>query len=38
MLAVLTGGAFAQATHPENGETLAENQTFTYRILEPSSP
>lgn len=34
LLAVLASGAFAQATHPETGETLAENQTFTYRILD----
>lgn len=34
LLAVLASGAFAQATHPVTGETLAETQTFTYRILD----
>jgi oligopeptide transport system substrate-binding protein len=26
--------ALAQATHPETGEALAEEQTFTYRLLD----
>jgi oligopeptide transport system substrate-binding protein len=34
LIALIAGGAFAQATHPETGETLAEMQTFTYRILD----
>lgn len=33
-LALVAGGASAQATHPETGEPLAENQTFTYRLLD----
>lgn len=31
---VFATGAWAQATHPETGEALAENQTFTYRVLD----
>lgn len=31
---LIAGSAWAQATHPETGETLAENQTFTYRVLD----
>jgi oligopeptide transport system substrate-binding protein len=32
---ILSGGmAFAQATHPETGQALAENQSFTYRVLD----
>lgn len=31
---VFASGAWAQATHPETGEVLAENQTFTYRVLD----
>ncbi|WP_254702048.1 peptide ABC transporter substrate-binding protein [Roseivivax sp. THAF30] len=37
---VLTGAAtaaFAQDTHPETGEELAEDQTFTYRLLDDVS-
>jgi oligopeptide transport system substrate-binding protein len=30
----LTGAAWAQETHPETGETLAEDQTFNYRQLD----
>ncbi|MAX74029.1 peptide ABC transporter substrate-binding protein [Alterinioella nitratireducens] len=30
----LSGAAFAQETHPETGETLAEDQTFSYRLLD----
>jgi oligopeptide transport system substrate-binding protein len=33
-LAILAGAATAQAVHPVTGETLAENQTFTYRVLD----
>ncbi|MEL6204906.1 MAG: peptide ABC transporter substrate-binding protein [Pseudomonadota bacterium] len=33
-LAVGTNVAFAQATHPETGETLADTQEFTYRLLD----
>lgn len=33
--ALVATGALAQgATHPETGEALAENQTFTYRVLD----
>jgi oligopeptide transport system substrate-binding protein len=35
LLAMLASGALAQgATHPETGEALAENQTFSYRVLD----
>ncbi|MBP1806130.1 peptide ABC transporter substrate-binding protein [Rubellimicrobium aerolatum] len=35
LLAMLAAGAVAQqATHPETGEPLAGNQTFTYRVLD----
>ncbi|WP_417742799.1 peptide ABC transporter substrate-binding protein [Salipiger sp.] len=30
----LAAGAVAQETHPETGDTLAADQTFTYRILD----
>lgn len=30
----LSGASYAQATHPVTGEALAEDQTFTYRILD----
>ena len=34
---IATGGAtFAQETHPETGETLAAEQTFTYRVGDES--
>lgn len=33
-LALVAGAAFAQTTHPETGEQLAANQTFTYRVLD----
>jgi oligopeptide transport system substrate-binding protein len=32
--ALIAGTAFAQATHPETGEALAEVQSFTYRVLD----
>ena len=35
--ALLSGAALAQATHPETGEPLAEDQTFTYRVLDEHS-
>ena len=31
---LLASGAWAQATHPVTGEALAENQSFTYRVLD----
>ena len=31
---LLATSALAQATHPETGEALAEDQTFTYRFLD----
>jgi oligopeptide transport system substrate-binding protein len=35
LLAMLATGALAQgATNPETGEALAENQTFSYRVLD----
>jgi oligopeptide transport system substrate-binding protein len=34
LVALLASGALAQATDPVTGEKLAENQTFTYRILD----
>ena len=34
LVALLASGALAQATDPVTGEPLAENQTFTYRILD----
>ncbi|HVG49631.1 MAG TPA: peptide ABC transporter substrate-binding protein [Rubellimicrobium sp.] len=35
LLALLATGALAQgATNPETGEALAENQTFSYRVLD----
>ncbi|TNC74846.1 peptide ABC transporter substrate-binding protein [Rubellimicrobium roseum] len=34
LLALLATGAMAQATHPETGDPLAENQTFSWRILD----
>ncbi len=34
---LLAGTALAQAAHPETGEPLAENQTFTYRVLDELS-
>ncbi|SFB13159.1 oligopeptide transport system substrate-binding protein [Poseidonocella pacifica] len=33
----LTSAALAQQTHPETGEALAEDQTFTYRVLDEHS-
>lgn len=32
-----TGSAFAAGTHPVTGETLAEHQVFTYRVLDEHS-
>ena len=32
--ALIAGSAFAAGTHPETGEKLAEDQTFTYRLLD----
>jgi oligopeptide transport system substrate-binding protein len=32
--AISTGMAAAQATHPETGEVLSDNQTYTYRDLD----
>lgn len=32
--ALAAGGAFAAGTHPVTGEPLADNQTFTYRVLD----
>ena len=34
LVALLASGALAEATDPVTGEKLAENQTFTYRILD----
>lgn len=34
---MITGAAFAAGTHPETGEALADDQTFTYRILDEHS-
>jgi oligopeptide transport system substrate-binding protein len=34
LLALAAAGSLAQAATPEPGETLAENQTFTYRVLD----
>ncbi len=34
---MLTGAAFAAGTHPVTGEALAEDQTFTYRVLDEHS-
>lgn len=33
----MAGGALAQDTHPDTGEPLAEDQTFTYRVLDEHS-
>lgn len=33
-LALMAGGAFAAGTHPETGEPLADDQSFTYRVLD----
>ena len=33
----LTGAALAAGTHPETGEALADDQTFTYRVLDELS-
>ncbi|MDU8942038.1 peptide ABC transporter substrate-binding protein [Ovoidimarina sediminis] len=32
--ALIAGGALAMDTHPTTGEALADNQTFTYRLLD----
>ncbi len=34
---MITGAALAAGTHPETGEALADDQTFTYRILDEHS-
>ncbi len=34
LLAMLAAGSFVQAATPQPGETLADNQTFTYRVLD----
>ena len=34
---MITGAAFAAGTHPETGEALADDQTFTYRVLDEHS-
>jgi oligopeptide transport system substrate-binding protein len=34
---MITGAAVAAGTHPETGEALADDQTFTYRILDEHS-
>lgn len=34
---MLTGAAFAAGTHPVTGEALADDQTFTYRVLDEHS-
>lgn len=34
---LFAGAALAQDTHPETGEPLAEDQTFTYRVLDELS-
>ncbi|TNC52421.1 peptide ABC transporter substrate-binding protein [Rubellimicrobium rubrum] len=34
LLAMLAAGSIAQAATPQPGETLADNQTFTYRVLD----
>jgi oligopeptide transport system substrate-binding protein len=34
---MITGAAFAAGTHPTTGEALADDQTFTYRILDEHS-
>ncbi len=34
---MLAGPIYAQETHPETGDALAEDQTFTYRILDEHS-
>lgn len=34
---MITSAAFAAGTHPETGEALADDQTFTYRILDEHS-
>ncbi len=34
---ILAGSALAQQTHPETGDPLAEDQTFTYRVLDEHS-
>ncbi|MAQ86528.1 MAG: oligopeptide ABC transporter substrate-binding protein OppA [Maritimibacter sp.] len=34
---ILAGPALAQDTHPETGEPLAADQTFTYRVLDEHS-
>ncbi|CAN0587381.1 unnamed protein product, partial [Ectocarpus sp. 12 AP-2014] len=33
----LSGAALAAGTHPETGEALADDQTFTYRVLDELS-
>ncbi|MBW7920874.1 MAG: peptide ABC transporter substrate-binding protein [Rubellimicrobium sp.] len=34
MLALMAGSALAAGTHPVTGEPLADNQSFTYRVLD----
>ncbi|WP_172295506.1 peptide ABC transporter substrate-binding protein [Pseudoruegeria sp. HB172150] len=34
---VMTGASFAAGTHPTTGEPLADDQTFTYRVLDEHS-
>ena len=34
LLALAASSVWAQATHPETGEALSDNQTFTYRVLD----
>lgn len=34
---LIAGAAYAAGTHPETGEALAEDQTFTYRVLDEHS-
>ena len=34
---VLSGAAWAAGTHPDTGEALADDQTFTYRVLDELS-
>ena len=33
----LSGAALAAGTHPDTGEALADDQTFTYRVLDELS-
>ena len=34
---MLAGSAFAAGTHPVTGDALADDQTFTYRVLDEHS-